>query len=176
MADEIVPARQLAVHLPRRADGRRAGFDKKLRVAKGFSSGRTENAAPFSLKSTFPTCLHSRSHSKKYFVFSHSPGWWCDFPWDREGPLLYRRGCGQPSREACLVCIQDRTAVTRDEGLLGKADPNSPDTQIGPVATRSQMDCASGYIGKGIAEGCRLVVGGPRKTGGASLTIALFSS
>ena len=45
-------------------------------------------------------------------------------------------------------------------------DPKSEATTVGPVVSRIQFDRVEGYIAKGIAEGARLVVGGPgRPTG-----------
>lgn len=45
-------------------------------------------------------------------------------------------------------------------------DPKSEATTVGPVVSRLQFDRVEGYIAKGVAEGARLVVGGPgRPTG-----------
>lgn len=40
-------------------------------------------------------------------------------------------------------------------------DPFAPDTQLGPLASAAQQDRVRGFIRTGIAEGARLVVGGP---------------
>jgi aldehyde dehydrogenase (NAD+) len=45
-------------------------------------------------------------------------------------------------------------------------DPADPTTQIGPLASRVQRDRVLGYIEKGIAEGARLVAGGPGRPEG----------
>ncbi|MHB1874088.1 MAG: aldehyde dehydrogenase family protein, partial [Streptosporangiaceae bacterium] len=40
-------------------------------------------------------------------------------------------------------------------------DPLDPDTRIGPLASAAQRDRVLGYIERGLAEGARIVVGGP---------------
>lgn len=45
-------------------------------------------------------------------------------------------------------------------------DPFAPDTQLGPLASAAQQDRVRGFIRTGIAEGARLVVGGPDVPGG----------
>jgi aldehyde dehydrogenase (NAD+) len=39
-------------------------------------------------------------------------------------------------------------------------DPNSPDTQIGPVVSKIQFERVERYISQGIAEGAKLLIGG----------------
>ncbi|TGB13114.1 aldehyde dehydrogenase family protein [Streptomyces palmae] len=41
-------------------------------------------------------------------------------------------------------------------------DPQAPDTRLGPVVSAAQRDRVRGYIERGIAEGARLVAGGPQ--------------
>jgi aldehyde dehydrogenase (NAD+) len=43
---------------------------------------------------------------------------------------------------------------------LTVGDPNSPETEIGPVVSAIQFERVEGFISKGIAEGARLVAGG----------------
>ncbi|WP_138470387.1 aldehyde dehydrogenase [Poseidonocella sp. HB161398] len=45
-------------------------------------------------------------------------------------------------------------------GTMPVGDPNDPATEIGPMATRVQMERVAGYIGKGLEEGARAVCGG----------------
>ncbi len=45
-------------------------------------------------------------------------------------------------------------------GTMPVGDPNDPATEIGPMATRAQMERVAGYIGKGLDEGARAVCGG----------------
>lgn len=60
--------------------------------------------------------------------------------------------------------IVERLAALVDSMPVG--DPNDPDTQIGPMVSRRQMERVSGYIEKGIADGFRAVRGGPGRPQG----------
>ena len=44
-------------------------------------------------------------------------------------------------------------------------DPQDPATQMGPLAMKRQLERVQGYIGKGKAEGAKLVLGGGRPKG-----------
>ena len=72
-------------------------------------------------------------------------------------PATRRRGCSSPS-----------ISTTRRAGLAARAaagvavgDPRDPATFMGPVAGRKKFDTVQGYIEAGLAEGARLVAGGP---------------
>ncbi|MHB1596582.1 MAG: aldehyde dehydrogenase family protein [Streptosporangiaceae bacterium] len=58
-------------------------------------------------------------------------------------------------------------------------DPLDPDTRIGPLASAAQRDRVLGYIERGLAEGARLVVGGPDPVpgleGGSYLRPTIFA-
>lgn len=43
-------------------------------------------------------------------------------------------------------------------------DPKDPKTQIGPVVSKEHRDSIENYIKSGVAQGARLVLGGPRPT------------
>jgi aldehyde dehydrogenase (NAD+) len=58
-------------------------------------------------------------------------------------------------REAEVV---DQLAAMMASMTVG--DPNDPNTQIGPMVTRRQMERVEGYIDIGLKEGFRLVLGG----------------
>jgi betaine-aldehyde dehydrogenase len=45
-------------------------------------------------------------------------------------------------------------------------DPNDPETQIGPMVSKRQMDRVAGYIEKGITDGARVIKGGLGRPGG----------
>jgi aldehyde dehydrogenase (NAD+) len=45
-------------------------------------------------------------------------------------------------------------------------DPNSEKTNIGPVVSKIQYERVEGYIAKGIAEGAKVVIGGPGRPEG----------
>ena len=57
-----------------------------------------------------------------------------------------------PAVEAVAAAAVEQTAV---------GDPTDPTTQIGPMSSAVQRDLVQGYIEKGIAEGAKLVAGGP---------------
>jgi aldehyde dehydrogenase (NAD+) len=58
-------------------------------------------------------------------------------------------------------------------------DPLDPDTRIGPLASAAQRDRVLGYIERGMAEGARIVVGGPDPVpgleGGSYLRPTIFA-
>ena len=65
------------------------------------------------------------------------------------------------SKIAEVEAIAKRVA---DSVVVG--DPTSEKTTMGPVVSKLQFDRVEGYIGKGIAEGARLVTGGAGRPGG----------
>ncbi len=56
-------------------------------------------------------------------------------------------------------------AATRD---IKVGDPRDPATDMGPLVSRAQYDRVQSYIGNGIAEGARLLAGGPGRPEGFS--------
>jgi aldehyde dehydrogenase (NAD+) len=72
------------------------------------------------------------------------------------------QSCHAPSR--ILVHEDQLSHVTdllvQEAQALTVGDPTDPDTDLGPVVNKSQFDRIQHYIGKGIAEGARLAVGG----------------
>jgi betaine-aldehyde dehydrogenase len=64
-------------------------------------------------------------------------------------------------KEAFLERLLKRVSVMR----IG--DPMDPQTNIGPLVSEQHMQKVLGYIGRGHAEGARLVIGGERVTEGA---------
>ena len=65
------------------------------------------------------------------------------------------------SRLAEVEAIAQRVAA----GVV-VGDPASPATNVGPVVSKLQFERIEGYIAKGIAEGAKLVVGGPGRPAG----------
>ena len=73
------------------------------------------------------------------------------------------QSCNAPSR--MLVPINrlsevERIAVAAAEATI-VGDPFAPDTQVGPIANRRQFDRVQQLIQQGLAEGAKLIVGGP---------------
>ena len=58
----------------------------------------------------------------------------------------------------------DALAAMVSELVVG--DPNDPATEIGPLVTERQQARVRGYVESGVAEGARLVVGGPDRPAG----------
>ncbi len=73
------------------------------------------------------------------------------------------QSCNAPSRLLVERAVYDRTvaraAEVADSIRVGPA--SAPGGHIGPVVNKRQWDQIQGYIHKGIAEGARLVAGGP---------------
>jgi aldehyde dehydrogenase (NAD+) len=53
-------------------------------------------------------------------------------------------------------------ALTSNFSQVRVGDPFDPQTQMGPLAMRRQLERVEGYVAKGVAEGARLVTGGGR--------------
>ena len=66
-------------------------------------------------------------------------------------------------REA-LPVVEAVAAAAIEEIKVG--DPTDPETQIGPMSSAVQRDRVQGYIEKGVAEGAKLVAGGPESPEG----------
>ncbi len=68
-------------------------------------------------------------------------------------------------QRAVLSQFLDRLAARTAKLRIG--DPLDPETQIGPLVSRAQMDLVLGHIERARGEGVRLVAGGRRLTEGA---------
>jgi aldehyde dehydrogenase (NAD+) len=78
------------------------------------------------------------------------------------------QSCNAPTRmlvpKQRLAEVEQIIRQVSESVVVG--DPKSEATTVGPVVSRIQFDRVEGYIAKGVAEGARLVVGGPgRPTG-----------
>ncbi|MBI5067263.1 MAG: aldehyde dehydrogenase family protein [Deltaproteobacteria bacterium] len=73
------------------------------------------------------------------------------------------QSCDAPTRmlvpEARLAEVEGLARATAEAAVVG--DPAGEKTTVGPVVSRAQWERVQGYIEKGIAEGARLVTGGP---------------
>jgi acyl-CoA reductase-like NAD-dependent aldehyde dehydrogenase len=58
--------------------------------------------------------------------------------------------------------LAEAIAAEMKQVIIG--DPYDPQTQMGPVAMKRQLERVEGYIAKGVAEGAKLVTGGARPT------------
>ena len=78
------------------------------------------------------------------------------------------QSCNAPTRMLVEDSVYDR-AVEIAVAMAAKVkvgDPTKPGNHIGPVASRMQFDKIQRYIATGVAEGARLVAGGPGKPAG----------
>jgi aldehyde dehydrogenase (NAD+) len=78
------------------------------------------------------------------------------------------QSCNAPSRllvPAALAPAAEAIAA-RVAGELVTGPPADPRTRLGPVASRAQFDKIQRLIGAGLAEGARLVCGGPGRPAG----------
>ncbi len=80
------------------------------------------------------------------------------------------QSCNAPTR-----MLVPRAKMAEVEALAKKVaetvvvgDPTSEKTMLGPVVSRIQFDRVEGYIAKGIAEGAKVVTGGPGRPDGLS--------
>ncbi|MDE1923664.1 MAG: aldehyde dehydrogenase family protein [Gammaproteobacteria bacterium] len=80
------------------------------------------------------------------------------------------QSCNAPTRmlvpEAQLAEIEELARKIAAGVVVG--DPNSPATNVGPVVSKIQYDRIQGHIQKGIAEGAKLLIGGPGRPEGLS--------
>ena len=78
------------------------------------------------------------------------------------------QSCNAPTRMLVAEQVYDEAvaiaARAADELVVG--DPRDPDTFMGPVAGKKQYETVRGYIQAGLAEGARLVTGGPERPAG----------
>ncbi len=78
------------------------------------------------------------------------------------------QSCNAPTRMLVPEALYDEAVdIARQvaEGII-VGDPADPATQMGPVISRQQFDKIQGLIEAGMAEGARLVTGGPGKPDG----------
>jgi len=78
------------------------------------------------------------------------------------------QSCHAPSRMLVHQAQLDRALhhIGEAVGRISVGDPLSPETTMGPVVNRAQFDRVSRYIQIGLAEGARLVCGGPGRPDG----------
>ncbi len=78
------------------------------------------------------------------------------------------QSCDAPTRmlvpEGRLAEVEAIAKATAEGAVVG--DPRGEKTTVGPVVSRIQFERVQGYIQKGIAEGARLVAGGPGRPAG----------
>ena len=78
------------------------------------------------------------------------------------------QSCNAPTRmlvpEAKLAEVEAIARRVAETVVVG--DPASPKTTVGPVVSKLQFDRVEGFIGKGIAEGARLICGGTGRPDG----------
>jgi len=78
------------------------------------------------------------------------------------------QSCNAPTRMLVQRTVYEQAvdiaACTADELRVG--DPQDPDTFMGPVAGKKQYETVTGYIKIGLAEGARVVAGGPDRPEG----------
>jgi aldehyde dehydrogenase (NAD+) len=78
------------------------------------------------------------------------------------------QSCNAPTRmlvPAARLAEVEALAKRAAEGVV-VGDPASEKTNIGPVVSKIQYERVAGYIAKGIAEGAKLVIGGPGRPQG----------
>ena len=78
------------------------------------------------------------------------------------------QSCNAPSRMLVPNSRMDEAAAIAAEATAGvkPGDPNAEGTRIGPVVSQNQYDRIQRLIEKGIAEGAKVVAGGPGKPEG----------
>jgi acyl-CoA reductase-like NAD-dependent aldehyde dehydrogenase len=84
------------------------------------------------------------------------------------GIFLYAgQSCTAGSRLLIERSIHDRflDGLVERAGRLRVGSPLDEETQIGPMVSRRQLDRVLGYVGRGVDEGARLVLGGSRLDG-----------
>lgn len=78
------------------------------------------------------------------------------------------QSCNAPTRMLVSMQVYEAAVEIAAEtaASLSVGDPNHPDVFMGPVAGKKQYETVLGYIKTGIAEGARLVAGGPERPEG----------
>jgi aldehyde dehydrogenase (NAD+) len=81
------------------------------------------------------------------------------------------QSCNAPTRMLVPLDRHDEAVkIAKAAAAKVKAgDPNSPDTNIGPVVSEAQFKKIQGLIEKGIKEGADLVIGGPGRPDGLNV-------
>ncbi|MDE1923718.1 MAG: aldehyde dehydrogenase family protein [Gammaproteobacteria bacterium] len=78
------------------------------------------------------------------------------------------QSCNAPTRmlvpESRLAEVEALAQRIAADVIVG--DPASPATNVGPVVSKIQFERIQGYIEKGIAEGAKVIVGGPGRPAG----------
>jgi aldehyde dehydrogenase (NAD+) len=78
------------------------------------------------------------------------------------------QSCNAPTRllvpESKLAEVEELAKRIAASVVVG--DPSSPKTTMGPVVSKIQYDRVQSYIEKGIAEGAKVIVGGPGRPAG----------
>jgi aldehyde dehydrogenase (NAD+) len=78
------------------------------------------------------------------------------------------QSCDAPTRmlvpASRLAEVEGLARAVAEAAVVG--DPRAEKTTVGPVVSRAQFERVQGYIEKGIAEGARLVAGGPGRPAG----------
>ena len=80
------------------------------------------------------------------------------------------QSCNAPTRMLVQMKVYEEAVAiaTRTAGAIRVGDPNDPDVFMGPVAGKKQWDTVQNCIRAGLAEGARLVTGGPDRPEGLS--------
>src|SRR5271170_1927073 len=80
------------------------------------------------------------------------------------------QSCNAPTRmlvpRAKLAEVEALAKKVAETVVVG--DPTNEKTMLGPVVSKIQFDRVEGYIAKGIAEGAKVVIGGPGRPDGLS--------
>ncbi len=78
------------------------------------------------------------------------------------------QSCNAPTRMLVARPVYDEAVAiaARVAGSLVVGDPRDPETFLGPVAGKNQYETVRAYIQSGVAEGARLVAGGPDRPAG----------
>ena len=78
------------------------------------------------------------------------------------------QSCSAPTRMIVPRDASPKSSGSRCEAASGivVGDPRSTQTTLGPVANRAQFNRVQEMIGVGIAEGARLICGGPGRPQG----------
>lgn len=78
------------------------------------------------------------------------------------------QSCNAPSRMLVPASQLERVEAIA-KAVIGRVrvgDPADPQTRVGPLVSKSQFERVQGFIERGIAEGARLVAGGPGRPAG----------
>jgi aldehyde dehydrogenase (NAD+) len=78
------------------------------------------------------------------------------------------QSCNAPTRMLVAESVYERAVAVAARAAAGVAvgDPRDPGTFMGPVAGRKRYDAVQGFIEAGLAQGARLVAGGPDRPAG----------